>query len=98
MEEVLNLTIASVPAVKHILHFPLHLVFDLDGFWLWHVITCSLPVQLKQGDVEDVMNESQMFPKLELVGPLAHHIGDVEGSMELPVQLLAQPSCGDVGS
>ena len=44
------------------------------------------------------MNESQTFPKLELVGLLAHHIGDIERSVELLVQLLAQLSCGDVGS
>ena len=48
--------ITSVPAVEHILHFPLYLVFNLDGIWLQYIITCSLPVWLKQGDVEDIMN------------------------------------------
>ena len=35
--------------------------------------------------MEDVMNELQAFLKLKPVCPLAHHIDDVEGSVELPV-------------
>ena len=47
--------------------------------------------------MEHIMDEAEMFSKLQVVCSGTHHLGNSGQTMELPVKLLARVDCVDVG-